>query len=90
MRHRADNTKLLGADVKGTKPWNSDYNIGLVVAQAPSTESFKIMWMRHRDSAEEDQFLDIPSKGIYEKGKVIYTWEHPSSVSVQSRNEYCG
>ena len=90
MKHKDDNTRLLGAVVTGTKPWNSDYNIGLVVAQAKTTESFRIMWMRHKDTTATDRFIDIPSKGIFVRGKIIYTWEHPTSVAVLSRNECYG
>ena len=74
--------KLLGAVVTGTKPWNSDYNVGLIVEQASSWESFKIMWMTHKDTPALDQNNLM--------AKVIYTWEHPSSVSVLSRNESHG
>jgi hypothetical protein len=83
MKHKEDSMKkLLGAVVKGTKPWNSDYNVGLVVEQAPLTESFKIMWMTHKNNIVLDQ------KNLM--SKVVYTWEHPTSVSILSRNECHG
>ena len=58
MKHREN--KFIGAVVTGTKPWNSDYNVGLIVEQAETTESFRIMWMRHKDLTVDDRFLDIP------------------------------
>ncbi len=74
--------EIIGAIVLGSKPWNSDYNIGLVVAQASSWESFKIMWMSQKDKPVLDQNNLL--------SKVIYTWEHPTSIDVLSRIEAHG
>ena len=74
--------EIIGAIVMGSKPWNSDYNIGLVVAQAAATECFKIMWMNQKDNLVLDQSTQL--------SKVIYTWEHPTSIDVLSRIEAHG
>lgn len=77
--------EIIGAIVLGAKPWNEDYNVGLVVEQAKkNVASFRIMWMRHKDSTV-DRFLDIPSINISVKDNIVYTWEHPTSIDIVSR-----
>ena len=76
--------QLLGSVVTGTKPWNHSYNVGLVVAQSISeekAETIKIMWMNRKLSEGTTRIPD---------GKYVYTWEHPTSVSVLSRKENHG
>ena len=85
MNHSEEITEqLLGSVVTGTKPWNHSYNVGLVVAQSISeekAETIKIMWMNRKLSEDIRPTTD---------GKYVYTWEHPTSVSVLSRNEHYG
>ena len=80
---------LIGSVVTGNKPWNHSYNVGLVVAQSYSEErssAIKVMWMNSKFKEKFDFFLGV--EGI--KGRYVYTWEHPTSVNVLSRNEYHG
>ena len=85
MKHNEEIAEqLLGSVVTGTKPWNHSYNVGLVVAQSISeekAETIKIMWMNRKLSENTNHIPD---------GKYVYTWEHPTSVSVLSRGEYHG
>ena len=76
-------SEIIGAIVLGSKPWNEDYNVGLVVEQAKKdVASFKIMWMSQKDRPVLDQNNLL--------SKVIYTWEHPTSIDVLSRIESHG
>jgi len=90
MNHKEEEAirKLIGSVVTGNKPWNSEYNVGLVVDHSiqenePATV-IKIMWMNPKDTVVEKrlhhQLMD----------KYVYTWEHPTSVHVLSRNECNG
>jgi len=90
MNHKEEEAirELIGSVVTGNKPWNSEYNVGLVVDHSiqenePATV-IKIMWMNSKDTVVEKrlhhQLMD----------KYVYTWEHPTSVHVLSRNECNG
>jgi hypothetical protein len=91
MNHSEEATeRFLGSVVTGSKPWNCKYNVGLVVAQSYETESFKIMWMNPKGKVVESpsEYPSIVDPSIV--GDIVYTWEHPTSVNVISRNECHG
>tara|TARA_B100001123_G_scaffold448478_1_gene609792 strand:- start:192 stop:461 length:270 start_codon:yes stop_codon:yes gene_type:complete len=80
-KHR--NNEIVGAIVMGSKPWNMEYNVGLVVDQVKANvATYKIMWMNPRDKISGDDFL-LPMSTL--SGKVVYTWEHLTSIDVLSR-----
>ena len=82
LKHHCNN-EIVGAIVMGSKPWNMEYNVGLVVEQAkPNVASYKIMWMNPKDKIIEGDFL-LPLNPL--SGKVVYTWEHLTSIDVLSR-----
>lgn len=89
MSHNEETAEqLLGSVVTGTKPWNNLYNVGLVVAKSQTEENsaaIKIMWMHPKIQAGYNY-----DTALIPEGKYLYTWEHPTSVSVLSRNEYHG
>jgi len=78
--------ELLGSVVTGSKPWNCEYNVGLVVDSNHDwpSQAIRIMWMNHKDAEVEKRMIHQV------EGKYVYTWEHPTSVMIISRNECYG
>tara|TARA_Y100001972_G_C7405580_1_gene210606 strand:- start:162 stop:443 length:282 start_codon:yes stop_codon:yes gene_type:complete len=82
---------VIGDVVVGKKPWNSKYNVGLVIDEAGDVSkvlnhdttqdcvsSYKILWTTPKGE-DPEQSWEYQLYGVFPKQEVCYTWEVPTS-----------
>jgi hypothetical protein len=83
---------MLGSIVIGKKPWNSKYNVGLVVDESEDlskvinhdttkgcVSSYKILWTTQKRQNPEDSW-EYKLYAVLPTPEVCYTWEISTSV----------
>lgn len=93
---------MLGNVVVGKKPWNSKYNVGLVVDESEDlskvinhdttkdcVSSYKILWTTPRRHNPEDSW-EYKLYAVLPKPEVCYTWEVRTSIESISGEETSG
>lgn len=93
---------MIGNVVVGKKPWNSKYNVGLVVDEAQdvskvlnhdetknSVSAYKVLWTTPKEENPEETW-EYKLYAIFPKAEVCYTWEVSTSFECISGEKTSG
>ncbi len=93
---------MIGNVVVGKKPWNSKYNVGLVIDEAEDVSkaiydatpadcvsSYKILWTTPKREDPHESW-EYKLYAVLPKPEVCYTWEVPTSFECISGEQTSG